>query len=43
MPLRPADPDDAGMWADVQEMSEELQKGPSRIDGASRYIYICYL
>ena len=38
VPLRPADPGDTGMWADAQEVSEELQKGPSRIDGAFRVI-----
>ena len=36
VPLRPADPGDEGMWADAQEVSEELQRGPSRIDGEFR-------
>ncbi|PIL33933.1 hypothetical protein GSI_03640 [Ganoderma sinense ZZ0214-1] len=36
VPLRPADPGDTGMWADAQEVSEELQKGPSRIDGRAK-------
>ncbi|EJF60390.1 hypothetical protein DICSQDRAFT_62995 [Dichomitus squalens LYAD-421 SS1] len=36
VPLRPADPGDTGMWADAQEVSEELQRGPSRIDGRAK-------
>lgn len=33
VPLKQAENDDEGLWADAQEVSEELQKGPSRIDG----------
>ena len=40
VPLRPADPGDVGMWADAQDVSEELQKGPSRIDGACFNVFL---
>ncbi|EIW62583.1 uncharacterized protein TRAVEDRAFT_114964 [Trametes versicolor FP-101664 SS1] len=30
VPLKSADSGDEGFWADAQEVSEELQKGPSR-------------
>ncbi|KAH9894803.1 hypothetical protein C8Q73DRAFT_644792 [Cubamyces lactineus] len=36
VPLKPAEPGDEGFWADAQEVSEELQRGPSRIDGAAK-------
>ncbi|KAI0373437.1 hypothetical protein BV20DRAFT_937418 [Pilatotrama ljubarskyi] len=36
VPLKQADPGDEGFWADAQEVSEELQKGPSRIDGQAK-------
>ncbi|KAI0824032.1 hypothetical protein BC628DRAFT_1323459, partial [Trametes gibbosa] len=32
VPLKPADNEDEGFWADAQLISQELQKGPSRID-----------
>ena len=32
VPLK-QDSSDGGYWADAQEVTEELQKGPSRIDG----------
>lgn len=38
VPLKPADSGDEGFWADAQEVSEELQKGPSRIDGMSLWV-----
>ncbi|OSC99364.1 hypothetical protein PYCCODRAFT_839440 [Trametes coccinea BRFM310] len=33
VPLKQLDGGDEGYWADAQEVTEELQKGPSRIDG----------
>ena len=42
VPLRPADPGDVGMWADAQDVSEELQKGPSRIDGACSHAFYAF-
>ena len=33
VPLKPADAGDVGFWADAAEVAEELQNGPSRIDG----------
>ncbi|KAM5532501.1 hypothetical protein V8D89_013854 [Ganoderma adspersum] len=35
VPLRPTDAA-TGMWVDAQDVSEELQKGPSRIDGRAK-------
>ncbi|KAH9851394.1 hypothetical protein C2E23DRAFT_732936 [Lenzites betulinus] len=32
VPLKPADSGDEGFWADAQDIAQELQKGPSRID-----------
>ncbi|KAI0644405.1 hypothetical protein C8Q79DRAFT_912641 [Trametes meyenii] len=36
VPLKPAGTGDDGFWADAQDVSEELQKGPSRIDGSAK-------
>ncbi|KAI0768811.1 hypothetical protein BD413DRAFT_436433, partial [Trametes elegans] len=37
VPLKQTDGGDEGFWADAQDVSEELQKGPSRIDAAKVY------
>ncbi|KAI0633817.1 hypothetical protein C8Q77DRAFT_1030316, partial [Trametes polyzona] len=36
VPLKPIEGGDEGYWADAQDVSEQLQKGPSRIDGAAK-------
>ncbi|KAI0666637.1 hypothetical protein C8Q78DRAFT_983904 [Trametes maxima] len=36
VPLKPSEAGDGGFWADAQDVSEELQKGPSRIDGSAK-------
>ncbi|KAI0743362.1 hypothetical protein C8Q80DRAFT_1106499 [Daedaleopsis nitida] len=36
VPLRPMDGGEVGFWVDAQEVTEELQKGPSRIDGSAK-------
>ena len=33
VPLKPVDGGDVGFWADAAEVAEQLQNGPSRIDG----------
>ncbi len=33
VPLKQVDGGDVGFWVDAQDVTEELQKGPSRIDG----------
>ena len=35
VPLKPAEGGDVGFWADAAEVANELQNGPSRIDGES--------
>ncbi|KAI9059142.1 hypothetical protein FKP32DRAFT_1580237 [Trametes sanguinea] len=36
VPLKQLEGGEEGYWADAQEVTEELQKGPSRIDGAAK-------
>ncbi|KAI0930659.1 hypothetical protein AcV5_007317 [Taiwanofungus camphoratus] len=36
VPLKPADSAEDGFWADAKEVSDELQSGPSRIDGRAK-------
>ncbi|TFK81496.1 hypothetical protein K466DRAFT_440083, partial [Polyporus arcularius HHB13444] len=36
VPLKQVDGGDVGFWVDAQDVIEELQKGPSRIDGRAK-------
>ncbi|KAH9915698.1 uncharacterized protein B0H18DRAFT_885626 [Fomitopsis serialis] len=36
VPLKQADNSEDGYWADAKEVSDELQAGPSRIDGRGK-------
>ncbi|KAH9832316.1 uncharacterized protein C8Q71DRAFT_714207 [Rhodofomes roseus] len=36
VPLKQADNPEDGYWANAQEVSDELQAGPSRIDGRAK-------
>ncbi|RDX45634.1 hypothetical protein OH76DRAFT_1357469 [Lentinus brumalis] len=36
VPLKQVDGGDVGFWVDAQDVTEELQKGPSRIDGRAK-------
>ncbi|KAF8894956.1 hypothetical protein CPB84DRAFT_1782751 [Gymnopilus junonius] len=36
VPLRPGSSAEDGFWADARDISEQLQRGPSRIDGPAR-------
>ena len=35
VPLRPAEREEDGFWADAKDVAEALQSSPSRIDGPS--------
>ncbi|KDR75794.1 hypothetical protein GALMADRAFT_248499 [Galerina marginata CBS 339.88] len=36
VPLRPGEHEEDGFWADAKDISEQLQMGPSRIDGPAK-------